>query len=188
MTSARAWAFVASSVASVVIACSGGGGSIGGGGPVTSFPEGQDVASLSPADQQTLCDDVRRYLQERITPETTKPFGCAFTGWAAALSASRTQQDPRAACQRAYDDCLARPAADGQSVTVTELGRDCNVSRCRGVLVGDYAGCAREVVDAIGSYSFSCDMAASADAGTAPVPSFTAGAACQRVQSSCSEQ
>jgi hypothetical protein len=188
MNRARAWVLVSSSIVGTVIACSGGGGSIGGGGQVTALPEGQDVASLSPADQQTLCEDVRRYFQERITPETTKPFGCSFAGWAAALSASRMQQDPRAACQRAYDDCLAQPPADGQSVTVTELGRDCNISRCHGVLVGDYAACAREVVDAIGSYSFSCDVASGTDAGTPPVASFTAGAACQRVQSSCSQE
>jgi hypothetical protein len=174
------WGFVA------IAACKGGGGSIASSGQVTSLPEGQDVASLSPSDQQTLCEDVRRYFEEKITPESTKPFACSFAGFAAGASASRVQQDPRAACQKAYDDCLAQPVREGQTVTVTELGKDCNVSRCTGVNVGDYAACAREVVDAISAYSFSCTSAGT-DAGP-PTPSFTGSAACQRVQTSCASE
>jgi hypothetical protein len=74
-------------------------------------------------------------------------------------------------------------------VRVTQsFGGECNLSRCRGVLVGDYTACIREFVDGLASYRSSCEKVGT-DAGPSPVASpIAVSAACQRVQESCGEE
>jgi len=181
------WLFATAAVGGVIVACSGGGGSIGSSGPVTSLPESQDVATLTPGDQRTLCEDVGRYIQERLTPESTRSLGCSFAASIAGGFAAAQRQDARAACQKAYDDCLAAPATpDAGAIRFTQTFGDCRVSTCRGIVVGDYTACAREYVDRITSFRYSCDNAGT-DAGADAVSFFTPGSACERVIRSCDD-
>jgi hypothetical protein len=165
-----------------VVACSGGEGTVGP-SAVTSIPESKDLAALSPADAQTLCTDAVSYVKARITPESSKILGCGIGAQVSAAFARAFKQDARAACQKSYDECMAKPATpdEADAGTIDPTGTECDLGRCVGVSVGDYAACLREAVDLLGSYSFSCDTAL-ADAGT---QTTLTSSACTKIRESC---
>jgi hypothetical protein len=90
---------------------SGGSGTGSSGDLNTGLPDDKPISSLTDAEVADLCSKIDAFYSEGKVADSLEDFSCRFAGmFAAAFSSPETDAAARAACQPAYDDCLAAPS------------------------------------------------------------------------------
>lgn len=174
------------SIFAALVACGGGAGEPSGGDSVTTIAEGRDVGTLTTGEQTTLCREVTDYVARALTPEQAKRFSCAFGASISATFARAFKQDAVAACQKSFDECLARPIETRADASAEDASPStCSVTSCKAITVGEIAACARESSRSLGSAAdgFSCSASA-----TENDAADSTGPACARYRAACSDE
>lgn len=118
----------------------GGTSSVPGGGDfATSVPGSKPLGDLTPAEVDQLCDDLDAFYSSSGVASDLEEFSCRLGGIiAAAFTGAETDEAAQAACQSAYDSCMAEPAETTSecgeasatcTATVAELAACTNDSR-----------------------------------------------------------
>jgi hypothetical protein len=90
---------------------SAGSGTGSSGDLNTGLPDDKPISSLTDAEITDLCGKIDAFYSEGKVADSLEDLSCRFAGmFAAAFSAPETDAAARAACQAAYDDCVAAPA------------------------------------------------------------------------------
>jgi hypothetical protein len=93
-------------VIAVVLAAACGGGGAGTGDIPTTLPPSKQLHQLTPAERQTLCDEVAAYRASSGTNAADEESSCREGGRQAAMAANpQTDADAQAACQATYTQC-----------------------------------------------------------------------------------
>jgi hypothetical protein len=119
---------------------SGGSNSGPGGGDFsTSVPGSKPLGDLTPAEVEQLCDDLDAYYSSSGVVSDLEEFSCRLGGLlGAAFAGAETDEAAQAACQSAYDSCMAEPGettsecsapSDTCTATVAELAACTNDTR-----------------------------------------------------------
>jgi len=98
-------------VIAVVLAAACGGGGAGTGDIPTTLPPSKQLHQLTPAEQQTLCDEIATYSDSSGTNAAFEESSCREAGRQAAAAANpQSDADAQAACATAYTQCKSSPA------------------------------------------------------------------------------
>jgi hypothetical protein len=93
-------------VIAVVLAAACGGGGVGTGDIPTTLPPSKQLHQLTPAERQTLCDEIAAYSDSSGTNAALEESSCRDAGRQAATRANpQTDADAQAACETAYTQC-----------------------------------------------------------------------------------
>ena len=93
-------------VIAVVLAAACGGGGAGTGDIPTTLPPSKQLHQLTPAERQTLCDEIAAYNDSSGTNAAFEESGCRDAGRLAATAANpQSDADAKAACETAYTQC-----------------------------------------------------------------------------------
>jgi hypothetical protein len=179
-------------VPGLFLACSsGGGGSVssGGGGPLTSVPGSKQISSLSDSEKRQFCTDVANWATH-VVPGSNKPK-CATQAY---TSTSNTTDGAarRAACQQAYQQCLAEPSKNETftSKDIDECVASPDLASCNAT-VGDLSSCYEAAGQILTSSYETYDSYCSSiqDDGGVKLPTpptkATVPASCNKVQQTC---
>lgn len=172
----------------ILLACSaGGGGTIGGGSISTSVPGTRTLDSLNATERGQWCQDVSAFYNQQVSSTDTRKSSC----FSAALRASISQppEAQRAACAKAYQDCLsAAGATSGSSTSVSANCQKSNVFSACKATVSRVNTCLADEIAAIRSvyqrYDTACDSLGS-DAGASSTPRVTEPASCSSIEAQC---
>lgn len=99
----------------LLAACSSSSSSSGSPGKVTTTVDGsKQGGSLTPAEANQYCKDLN--ASPLVTPEESKRASCALGAvLTAAFTSPKTDAEAQAACSKAFDDCMAKPASTTSS-------------------------------------------------------------------------
>jgi hypothetical protein len=139
----------------------------------SSVDGSKQLKDLSDEEATTLCEESEEFRKDATSEEDVRKLNCVRTGIVAWVFAGFADMDGEAACQEAYDDCLAKPAPSTEEVCANAPVWPCTAT------VNDQEECLAESVDMIKDFiaNFSCSK-----------PDESAGAtteACKKVEASC---
>lgn len=139
------FALAAFALPTFLAACSGGSSSTGP-TAATGLPKEKKLSEVTDADAQAACSN----YAEPFTAAEEKNISCNFSGaFAAGLSGAKTDADAQKACQKAYDDCAAKPytadTTDCTKAKVPDSFKTCNAT------VSEYDACFAERTTALRS-------------------------------------
>jgi hypothetical protein len=116
------------------------------GGAVTSVDGNDPTASLSPTDQDQLCNDTYNYARQNLSPTDVAKISCGF----------QTEVDAGATCSQAFNTCVAQetngigalppgPPTAAECATFNQQVAACNTT------VGEYTKCLVQELNAVKS-------------------------------------
>ena len=127
------------------------------GGKVTSVDGNQNTSTLTPVDQNQLCDDTYNYAKSSFSNGDIAKLQCGFS--------TESSSDP-ATCAQTYQTCLG--AAESNPQFQWPATPDCTsfneqITKCN-TTVAEYTKCFQQEIDAVKSMESSLPLCSQADA------------------------
>lgn len=118
----RKWAMLA-----MAVAC---------GGQITTVDGNENTSTLTPTDQNQLCNDVYAYVRSNFSSSDAIKLECGFS------------TSSQANCQQTYNDCLAQASSNVDAGALFSGTPDCTsfdqeVAKCN-TTVSEYTKCVQE--------------------------------------------
>lgn len=160
----------------------GGSSSSGGGNFSTSVPGDKELGELTPAEVEQLCDDLGQFTEDLDVAAATQEFSCRVAGLVASVSAPESEESLRAACQVAYDECMASPPEPTTTEECSAPDASCTAT------VDEFEACmsdAKATFDELATALPSCEDLTLADLGSLAGEQPMAPASCTTFQEKC---
>ncbi len=136
------------------------------GGSVTSVDGNKNTSTLTPTDQNQLCNDVYNYMKSSLSSTDLARLECGFSG-------SSTPNNDPTACQNAFNTCVAQasPNMNWPTGTIDCTNFDQQVAKCN-TTVAEYTKCLTEEVAMIKSMESQMPFCSQAQAESAALQAY----------------